>query len=290
LTNSPSTSTNGKEKLVISIDSQVLAGIQTCNQQAAYRFIDSIEPRDYSMESIQLGLVLHEAMAEHYSTFHKLPSNILRNNVATRMESYAAAKTMLSHSQVNALIDIYRQYQAKYITEDWVVERDTNDNPLVESTFAKTLYEDAEIHILYTGITDLVLRKPYQVPVDHKSFGTYFKPAIMSNQFHGYMWALNSRNLIINRIGVKSKTGTFERIVVTKPLSLIEEWKNDAIRDILRHLDMMHEGNFRRNREACGMYGGCRFINLCSAEPSHRSYLIANNYQVVPVWNPLNRD
>jgi hypothetical protein len=287
LTSSADTQT---DKLVISIDSQVLAGIQTCNQQAAYRFIDSIEPRDYGMESLELGLIIHEGLAEHYAHFHNTPANVLRGNVAARMEAYAAAKTSLSRTQVNACIDIYSAYTAKYITDNWVVARDTNNNPLVESTFAKTLYEDDEIHILYTGITDLVLSSPYICPVDHKSWGSYFKPAIMSNQFHGYMWALNSKNLIINRIGVKGNTGKFERIVVTKSPEVIQEWKDDAVRDILRHLDMMHEGKFRRNREACGMYGGCRYITLCSAEPSHRKYLKEANYTVVPIWNPLNRD
>jgi hypothetical protein len=48
-------------------------------------------------------------------------------------------------------VDIYGHYAAKYIADDWVVARDTNNNPLVESTFAKTLYEDDEIHILYTA-------------------------------------------------------------------------------------------------------------------------------------------
>jgi hypothetical protein len=278
------------EKLVISIDSQVLAAIQTCNQQAKYRFIDSIEPYDYESDSLEIGLVMHEGLAEHYEKMHLVPANILRQHVVARMEAYAGAKTSMTGSQINAIVDIYGQYAAKYTADDWQVARDTNNNPLVESTFAKTLYEDDEIHILYTGITDLVLKQPYIVPVDHKTWGSYFKPALMSNQFHGYMWALNSRNLIINRIGVKGNTGKFERIVVSKPDEVIEEWKEDAIRDILRHLDQMHEGKFRRNREACGMYGGCRFIKLCSAQPSHRDYLIKTNYKMVPMWNPLNRD
>jgi hypothetical protein len=87
------------EKLVVSIDSQVLAAIQTCNQQAKYRFIDSIEPQDYESDSIDIGLVMHEGLAEHYEQLHKVPANVLRNRVIARMEAYAGAKTTMTGSQ-----------------------------------------------------------------------------------------------------------------------------------------------------------------------------------------------
>src|SRR6185436_10325861 len=125
------------------------------------------------------------------------------------------------------------------------------------------------------------------MPVDHKTYGSYYKTAVLSNQFSGYMWATNSPNLIVNRIGVRGKLGNFERVVVGRTELQIEEWKRNATRAILSHLDDLRNGDFRRNYEACQNYGGCRYLRLCAADPTHRKYLISTEYKVTPAWNPL---
>lgn len=283
---------NPEQKLIISLDSRVLSKIQTCNQQAAYRFIDNIEPVEYDGESFALGLVMHEGLAEHYEHKHRLPYNLVKVQAMSRMESYAVAKTSLSRPQINSLIDIYNQYTKKYEDESWIVLKDSNGNPVVEKTFAKKLFENEYLIILYTGVTDLVVNPQPGVitPADHKTFGSYYKAAVNSNQFKGYMWALNSKSLIVNRIGVKSKAGTFERVAIHTYPELIEEWKRDAIEDVLNHLGQVNRKWFRRNREACTNYGGCPYLKLCMAEPNMRKYLIDAEYKRVPEWSPLNRD
>ncbi len=282
---------NPEQKLIISLDSQVLSKIQTCNQQAAYRFIDNIEPVDYDDSSLQIGLVIHEGLAEHYEQKHKTAYNLVRARSIARMEAYAPAKTELKTSEVNAVIDAYNQYATKYQYETWEVLKDTNNNAVVEKTFAKKMYEDDSLIILYTGVTDLVINNGAIItPVDHKSWGSYYPVAVMSNQFNGYMWALKSKSLIVNRVGVRRNTGKFERIVVNKPLELLEEWKRDAIEDVLNHLGQINRAWFRRNREACTMYGGCRYLKLCNASSEHRKYLVQAEYKKVPEWSPLNRD
>jgi len=277
-------------RLVISLDSQVLSKIQTCGQQAAYNHLENIEPIDYENDSLDIGLVMHEGLAEYYK--HKnLPTNIAQAKALARVETSAMSKPALNGAKIRMMIDAVSQYIRKYETESWIVVKDTNNNPLVEQTFSKTLYQDEDIQVLYTGITDLLVRahegSQAIMPVDHKTYGSHYKPAVLSNQFSGYMWATNSANLIVNRVGVKSKLGSFERILVARTPAMIEEWKQNAIRAVLSHLDDMQANNFRRNYEACTMYGGCRYLRLCNADPSHRKYLKANEYKVVPPWNPL---
>lgn len=282
---------NPENKLIISLDSQVLSKIQTCNQQAAYRFINNIEPVEYDNSSLDIGLVIHEGLAEHYEQKGKLPYDEVRLRAIARMEAYAPQKTELKTSDVNGVIDAYNQYATKYQYETWTVLKDSNNNPIVEKTFAKKLYEDDTLIILYTGVTDLVINNGAIItPVDHKSWGSYYPVAVMSNQFHGYIWALGAKNLIVNRVGVRKNTGKFDRVVVNKHPELIEEWKRDAIEDTLNHLGQINRKWFRRNREACTMYGGCRYLKLCNAQSEHRKYLIQAEYKSVPEWSPMNRD
>ena len=277
-------------RLVISLDSQVLSKIQTCGQQAAYNHLDNIEPINYENDSLDIGLTMHEGLAEYYRNKH-LPTNIASAKALAKVEVSAMGRPTLRGAQIRMMIDAVAQYIKKYDTESWVVVKDTNGNPLVEQTFSKTLYQDEDIQILYTGITDLIVRahetSTNLMPVDHKTYGSHYKPAVLSNQFSGYMWATNSPSLIVNRVGVKSKLGSFERILVNRTPAMIEEWKGNAIRAVLAHLDDMQANNFRRNYEACTMYGGCRYLRLCNADPTHRKYLITNEYKVVPPWNPL---
>jgi len=280
-----------KAKLVISLDSQILSKIQTCGQQAAYAHINSIEPVDYTAEALEVGLLMHEMLAEYYRYKHAEPTNIVTAKALSRGEAFAATRPGITHPMMNECADAFGQYVRKYINETWEVIRDTNGNPLVEQTFTKTLFEDEDIKILYIGITDLIVKassdQQIMLPVDHKTFGSYYKAAILSNQFSGYIWATNAKNLIVNRVGVRSKLGNFERVVVSRTPAQTEEWKRNAIRSVLAHLDDMFTGDFRRNYEACTMYGGCRFARLCGADPSHRKYLIESEYKYVEPWDPI---
>jgi len=285
-------STPNRAKLTIALDSQILAKIQTCGQYAAYAHIDSIEPQEYNGESLEMGLLMHEMLAEYYRSKGTAPGNIVAAQALARGESFAASRPAIHHKMVNDAADAFGQYVRKYTAETWEVVRDMNGNPLVEQTFTKTLFEDEDIRVLYIGITDLIVKpasdQQVMLPVDHKTFGGYYKAAVLSNQFSGYMWACNAKNLIVNRIGVRGKAGNFERIVVSRTPAQLEEWKANAIRSILAHLDDMQSKNFRRNYEACTMYGGCRYARLCGADPSHRKYLIESEYKYVTPWDPIS--
>ena len=280
------------QKLTIALDSQILAKIQTCGQYAAYAHIDSIEPVEYSAESLEMGLLMHEMLAEYYRYKHAEPTNIVTAKALAKGEAFAATRPGIHHKMFNDAADAFGQYVRKYVAETWEVVRDTNGNPLVEQTFTKKLYEDEDVCVLYIGITDLIVKPAREqsvlLPVDHKTFGGYYKAAVLSNQFSGYMWACNAKNLIVNRIGVRGKSGNFERIVVSRTPGQIEEWKSNAIRSVLAHLDDMYTKNFRRNYEACTMYGGCRYARLCGADPTHRKYLIESEYKYVTPWDPIS--
>jgi len=277
-------------RVILSVDSQVLSKIQQCNQRAAYRHIDNIEKEDVENTALEKGLVVHEGMAEFYLFKHKVEFETLRSQTVSRMESFAAAKTSLSNADINECIDAMNGYMKEKQFDSWKVLFH-NDEPLVEKTFAKLLYQNEEVIILYTGVTDLVVEfGNLHPPVDHKTYSSYYKAAVMSNQFHGYCWARNAPNLIVNRIGLGKKIGQNERVIVSYTPEELEEWKNNATFDILNHYSQMKAGWFRKNYEACEEYGGCTFKMLCNAKPSARPILIKVNYKQVPVWSPFDRN
>lgn len=283
---SPSSPAN---KVVLAVDSQVLSKIQSCNQRAAYSHVDNIEPIDYENTALEKGLVLHEGLAEYYANRHKVEYLILKARVIARMESYAPLKTDLAQADINNCIDAMNSYMQQYQTET-LKPYFVDGEPLVEKTFAVPLYEDEELLILLTGVTDLIADwNNGRYPVDHKSYSSWFKPAIMSNQFHGYCFATQSNSLLVNRIGLGRKTGENERVVVSYTDGELEEWKKNTIYEIRAHYAMMQKGWYRRNFEACEEYGGCRYKMLCNAKPELRDTLIKVNYKVVPEWDPMDR-
>lgn len=274
---------------IIAVDSQVLSKIQSCNQRAAYRHLENIELIDKDEFSLEKGLVVHEGLAEFYTFKHNTPYNILRDKVIARAEAFAAGKTDLPQSEINNCIDALNGYTREYEHETFV-PLFVNDEPLVEKTFAIRLYEDEDMIILYTGVTDLIVRyNNYVYPVDHKSYSSYFKAAVMSNQFHGYCYAAKAKNLIVNRIGLGSKLGKNERVIVSYTPAELEEWKTNTVFEITQHYRMMQTGWFRRNYEACEEYGGCSYKLLCNANPDNRESLKRINYRIVPEWSPLER-
>lgn len=279
-------------RVILSLDSQILSKICACNQQAAYRHIDNIEPIDYNELSLHKGLLVHEMLAYHYKHKHEVPYNLLVSGAIGAGEAFAPKYETLTTPVVNECIDAYTQYAKEYQYENWKVKF-YNGEPLVEKTFSKVMYESPELVILYTGVTDLVIdaSETVSAKVDHKTFSSWYKAQTFTNQFYGYMWASGIRNLIVNRIGLGKKLGQFDRISISVTAEALEEWRTNAILRVMNHYQQMQDGIFMKNYgSACTDFGGCRYLRLCKANPEHRAYLIKTEYKKVPVWSPLNRD
>jgi hypothetical protein len=288
------------DKVIISLDSQVLSSMQTCPTYYAYRHVLNMKPRKISLaaiglptdqpkaerksSSLALGLVAHDALKVHYEQIRagNKPSDFLPL-VLSRIES-SGEENELTQKERQHIFQMYVEYVAKYENERFEVLA-------VEEFFQKLLYEDDNYIVYYTGITDLVVGiQDLVMPYDHKTFSSYFKPHGLENQFQGYAWALGVSTICVNRIGLNAKLGTFERILFSYSPEQLEEWKTNVVLTIQDALVQQESGFYRKNYEACGNYGGCRYKRLCTADPNHRDYLIRNEYEEVEPWDPRTRD
>ena len=84
-------------------------------------------------------------------------------------------------------------------------------------------------------------------------------------------FGVETDGIILDGIAV-GPTGTeFRREIVPRPPGVLEEWLRDA-RVHLRRLGEAFERNeWPQNDAVCGLYGGCRFREVCGTEPSQRA-------------------
>lgn len=273
-------------RIVISVDSQVLSAIQACNQYAAYSHIHHIAPESENKFSLEMGLIVHKMLQYHYENKYSENLSVRIPKAVAEGEQYMLAHTSITSTKVfTELTQAYVGYAHKYEIESFNILA-------VEERFSRILYQDSEVVIIYNGIIDLLTEGSQVgiVPYDHKTFGSYFKPHGMENQFQGYCWGVSNRTLVVNRIGVGSKLGTYERITLSYPQSVLEEWRINAAESILDHYQQALDKKFRKNFTSCGMYGKCKFKELCLSSPIGREVLIRSDYKEVPPWDPMTRD
>ena len=274
-------------RTILSVDSQVLSAIQACNQYAAYTHISHLAPEDENKLSLEMGLVIHEMLRFHYNNKYTL-GRLERTEQAVKAgESYMLRETTIVSPKLwTELVQAYLGYVDTY-------EREAFDILAVEERFSKVLYSDDEVVILYNGIIDLLTRTENSgeaTPYDHKTYGSWYKPHGMENQFQGYCWAVDHKTLVVNRIGLGKYLGKNERITVNYPTEVLEEWRVNAAETILDHWSQAKDNRFRKNFTSCGMYGGCRFKPLCRVAPYGRELLIRTDFKVVEAWDPMTRD
>jgi hypothetical protein len=95
------------------------------------------------------------------------------------------------------------------------------------------------------------------------------------------------RGVIIDVAQVAINFSHFERGFTYRNSDQIDEWVNDL------HFWFALAENFAKanywpmNDKACGMYGGCKFREICSKSPSVRERFLSGNFVKGEPWNPL---
>jgi len=275
-------------KTVLSVDSQVISAIQSCNQYAAYAHIHHLEPADGNSLPLEKGLILHEMLKYHYEHLFdtSMTAAAKRQGAVEAGEQFMLKSTSITSSKIfTMLTEAFIGYATKY-------ERESFDIISVEKIFVKELYQDDEVVILLTGIIDLLVNQTGYglIPYDHKTFGSYFKPHGLENQFQGYCWATGQNSLIVNRIGLDKYLGQYERLTLYYPTSVLEEWRVNVIESVLEHYNQIQTKQFRKNYTSCGMYGRCKYRKLCSVTNVERQLIINSEFKEREPWDPLKRD
>jgi len=186
-----------------------------------------------------------------------------------------------------------------------------NGKPAVELSFAFELdFETGD----YTGPTQAPNGKPYLLcghldkvvrfsgdlfVMDHKTTtstpGAYFFDNFNPhNQMTVYTIASQTimkspiKGVIIDAVQIAVGFSRPVRGITYRTNDQLEEWLGDTQRWLRAAARYAEEAFWPMNDTACGMYGGCRFREVCSKSPSVRQRWLESNFtQENERWNPL---
>lgn len=182
------------------------------------------------------------------------------------------------------------QYFKHYINDAFV--------PLaVEWVKGEVIYEDDDIRVLWKAKFDLTVdtNQIGIVSMDHKTFKQRRDKSTLSNQFSGHCVLLNSRNVIVNKIGLQSSLKIQDRLtreVVSFSADRLLEWQGEIVPYYAyKYIQFTESGYWPPNYGSCdNMFGPCMFKMVCESDRNMREETLRNNYILTPVWDPVNRD
>jgi hypothetical protein len=181
------------------------------------------------------------------------------------------------------------QYFDFYKNDAWI--------PLfVETVKGKILYEDDEIRILWKAKFDLGI-DTNQIgicSVDHKTFKQRRDKTSLSNQFLGQCCILESRNVIVNKIGFQTTLDVKERFtreVVSYSKDRLDEWKDEILPYYAyKYIQFSETEYWPPNFTHCdNIYGACEFKDVCQSNRNMRQEVLRNDFTIGRRWDVTNR-
>lgn len=189
-------------------------------------------------------------------------------------------------------------YFRTYINDVYEIYRD-DEGPVTERTFEVVLFEKPDLKVIVFGTIDFILRNMVTgsiLPGDHKTasqMGNDFLSRIKPNhQYTGYLFGANkvmgleTEDFLVNGIQVKSRPltarggpPTFTRQITKRTEADFEEFK-DVIEWAVRSYLKWDEMNVwpLGNVDSCSMFGGCGYLDVCSAPNSLRQNILESKY------------
>jgi hypothetical protein len=186
---------------------------------------------------------------------------------------------------------------------DWGPQTRTQHEYMAETDDDSVIrIEEREQPYILSGHLDRVVTFQGQTFVmDRKTTTTtpsdyYFNQFEPNNQMTLYSFASKVvldapvRGVIIDCAQIAVGFSRFVRGFTYRTPEQIEEWVNDLHYWFALQEQFAIADNLPMNDQACGMYGGCRFREVCSKQKSVRPNFLAANFRQLPKeerWNPL---
>lgn len=194
---------------------------------------------------------------------------------------------------------ILQNYFKTYINDQYVVAVD-DKGPIVERTGELVLYEDATLRIVLFGTIDAVLKNLADgrlLPTDHKTTSTtgadFFNRLKPNHQYTGYLMiarealGMEVSEFLVNGIQVKERPKTargslpnFTRQITSRSEFDIAEFKQTVIWAVKAYLQCMESELWPLGHvDACTHYGGCQFLEVCSAPAQLRENILEAKFK-----------
>lgn len=193
---------------------------------------------------------------------------------------------------------ILQEYFKSFITDPYVVYCDAA-GPVTERTFELVLHEEQGLRIILFGTVDVVLKHTVNgniLPGDHKTSSVvghdFFNRLKPNHQYTGYLLGaqqvlgLDTNEFLVNCLQVKAKPVRattagphFARQITTRSPQDMQEFKDAVIWATKSYLLWSDTKTWPiGNVDACTMWGGCNYLEVCSAPAQLRENLLEAKY------------
>ena len=288
------------DKFIIALDSQRLGALD-CLRRYNLRFNTNLD-RNETSEGIQKGALFHELLRYYYigrAGLQEVPE--LLTPYQARDSAIIQAREKIPEIGIQdddtiICISTFHEYVEHYASEQWQVNS-------IEAPFSVILHEDdnpffmnateySGLVILWEGIIDLgVTASGETFPVDHKTASRRNYPDELNNQFMGYAFAMQSRQVVVNQIEFKKNPDKFNREFLAYPNFLIDDWVESVVETVkFRLLRAIERDKWAPNFHACNQKFQCVFTKLCKADKQSKKFLMSTNYAVTKPWDVFSRD
>lgn len=194
---------------------------------------------------------------------------------------------------------ILQEYFKSYINDPYIVARDEN-GPITERTAECVLHEDATLKVIIFGTIDVILQNESTgmvLPADHKTSSVvgadFFNRLKPNHQYTGYLLlaqkvlGLKTDEFLVNCLQVKPRPLTargagphFTRQVTRRSEHDMAEFKDSVMEAVGNYLRWSASEKWPLGHvDACTMWGGCQFLEVCSAPSQLRENLVEAKFQ-----------
>lgn len=303
-------------------DATILSSLMGCGRFHDIRFNHRLIPMRGKSNSLEVGSLIHKVLEVYYK--HKIkgfPRTTAVGNALTAGQMYILgcphcsnftdpdSKPTCGHEadEYPGVTNTPEQND-RYIV-GWRFALDTceqyfehykNDSFKVlsaEKVKGDIIFEDEEIRVLFKAKFDTIIDNADigEVSMDHKTFKQRRDKSTLSNQFCAHCVLLNSRHVLVNKIGLQSSLKIEDRLtreLVSFSRDRLSEWRNEIVPYYAyKYIEYTEAQSWPPNFSHCEtLYGPCPYKQVCEADRNVREEILRGEYMIAPVWDPANRE
>lgn len=293
-------------------DSTSLGYLKQCPKLYHYIMIEGWQPKEESIH-LRFGTEFHSALQNYQKL--RIDDELDHDEAVREVLREMLYSTWEWDPDITTKAGYYKNRQSLFRTVVWYLDKYENDiaqtfirpdgSPAVEQSFRFELDYGPDRwdqpYILCGHLDQIVVYNDELFVMDHKTTtqnpgDKYFAQYEPNNQMSLYTLAtkvvINApiKGVIIDVAYLTVDATQYLRGFTFRSNDQLDEWLVDLKSWLRKAEGYAAAGHWPRNDTACGMYGGCRFREICAQSPKVRETFLKANFVKVPLeerWNPL---